>query len=169
MEIWKDIPNYEGIYQVSNLGRVKSLLRKKWSGRVYYDVNEKILSTSCSTFKYDIVRLYKDKKVNTRTLHSLVAEVFLNHLSCGHKIVIDHINNNPKDNRAENLQVVTQRFNCKKNQSIYSSQYKGVNWDKASDKWVSRIEINRKAIFLGRFKTELEAHQAYQNKLKEII
>lgn len=169
MEIWKDVPGYEGIYQVSDLGRVKSLLRKKWNGTSYHYINEKILNTSCSTFKYDIVRMYKDKKVNTRTIHSLVAEVFLNHLSRGNKIVIDHINNNPKDNRLVNLQVVTQRFNCKKNQSIYSSQYKGVHWCKTSNKWVSRIEINRKGIFLGRFNCELAAHQAYQNKLKEII
>lgn len=162
MEIWKDIPGYEGLYQVSNLGCVKSL---NYNGTK----KEKLLNLLGKKMTYYSVTLYKNNKTHRRTIHSLVAEVFLKHVACGHKIVIDHINDNPKDNRAENLQIVTQRFNCKKNQSIYSSQYKGVNWDKASDKWVSRIEINRKAIFLGRFKTELEAHQAYQNKLKEII
>ena len=162
MEIWKDIPGYEGLYQVSDLGNVKSL---NYNGTK----KEKLLNLLGKKMTYYSVTLYKNNKTHRRTIHSLVAEVFLKHVACGHKIVIDHINNNPKDNRVGNLQVVTQRFNCKKNQSIYSSQYKGVNWDKASDKWVSRIEINRKAIFLGRFKTELEAHQAYQNKLKEII
>jgi hypothetical protein len=93
---------------------------------------------------------------------------FLNHIPSGNKLVIDHRNDNKLDNRLENLQVVTNRFNTCKTRGNYSSKYKGVNWHKHTQKWVSRIIINNKRHSLGYFNCELAAHLAYQNKLKTI-
>lgn len=167
-EVWKDIDymkGFEGLYQVSNLGNVKSLSKIKFNGRYYYNANEKILSPLGKNLDYYLVRLYKDKKGKSRTIHSLVAEAFLNHTANGHKIVIDHINDIKKDNRLENLQIVTQRENCKKTQGRYSSKYKGVSWGKTKNKWLAHVRINGKLFALGSFKTELDASIAYQNKL----
>lgn len=102
--------------------------------------------------------------------HTLVASSFLNHFTDGtNRLVIDHINNIKTDNRVENLQLLTNRDNCSKGKKgKYSSKYTGVCWSKMDKKWKSQIDINRININLGLFKTELEAHEAYQNKLSEI-
>ena len=76
-EIWKDIKDYEGLYQASNLGRIKSLERRcraKWYTR---KVPEKIYSPALDTYGYPIVSLHKDGKKKTFTVHKLVANAFL--------------------------------------------------------------------------------------------
>lgn len=153
-EIWKDIPEYDGLYQVSNLGNVKSFFFGK----------ERILKQTSDKKGYLYVAL-KGKKIR---VHQLVAIAFLNHKPCGLKYVVDHINDVKFDNRLENLQVVTNRFNIRKTQGSGSSQYKGVHWCKTSSRWISSIRINGKRNRLGSFKNEYDAHLAYQNKLKEL-
>lgn len=170
-EIWKDIKGYEGLYQVSNLGRVKSLPKEWRSGECYYNVrkhNGKIMSSVINSSGYLIVGFYKDKKRKTVSVHQLVAMTFLGHQPDGYKFVCDHINDNKLDNRLENLQIVTQRFNTCKTQGKYSSKYKGVSFNKLSNKWIAYININRKKVHLGYFNCELSASLAYQNKLKTL-
>jgi hypothetical protein len=65
-EIWKDVIGYEGLYQVSNLGKVKS---------IYYR-NAKILKAMPSTNKYLMVNLYKNKKPSFQLIHRLMYESF---------------------------------------------------------------------------------------------
>lgn len=168
-EIFKDIPNYEGLYQVSNLGNVKSLSRKviKKNNSISF-TKDRILKYSINKHGYCFVVLSKNNNQKGYKIHQLVAMAFLNHTPCGFKLVIDHINDSKTDNRLENLQIVTSRFNCKKNQTNYSSQYKGVSWNKSKNKWQVEIKINNKRIFLGRFTNEYDAHLVYQNKLKSI-
>jgi hypothetical protein len=171
-EIWKDIPEYEGLYQVSNLGRIKSL-PKQWScgQNTIRKHNGKILKTGTAGAngnEYLMINLCKNKKRKTVKIHQIVAVAFLNHKINGHKLVVDHINDNRFDNRVENLQIVTQRFNALKTQGIYSSKYKGVNWHKKSNKWRAKIYINKKHIHLGLYENEYDAHLSYQNALKNI-
>ena len=107
-------------------------------------------------------------KRNPYRAHQIVAITFLGHKPCGYILVVDHINDNKLDNRVENLQIVTNRFNCRKTQGRYSSQYKGIYWDKNAKKWRSSIIINGKPKHLGLFIDEYEAHLTYQNALKNI-
>jgi len=159
-EIFKDIPNYEGKYQVSNLGRVKSLNYKNTG-------LESILKQRID--KYGYCRLNLSNSIQkTVYVHKLVAMTFLNHKPCGLDLVIDHKNDIKTDNRVENLHIVTQRFNSNKTQGKYSSQYKGVHLCKASGKWISRIKINGKKKYLGCFKCELKAHYTYLQAVKEL-
>ena len=160
-EIWKDVIGYEGLYEVSNLGRVKSLGNNKTK-------KERILKPGKNSVGYLHVSLYKNKTPLSRTIHQLVSESFLNHKSCFYELVVDHINNNKLDNRVENLQIVTARENVYKTKDKYSSKYKGVTWHKSGKKWVSRITINGKNTYLGYFVNEQEASQAYQNALATI-
>jgi hypothetical protein len=162
MEEFRDIPGYEGLYQVSNLGNVKSLGNDRTR-------KEKILKLCINKTGYYHVGLSKHGKVKSLNVHQLVVMAFLGHDPCGYNLVVDHINNNPLDNRVDNLQIVTQRFNSKKNQVKYSSKHKGVSWYKKLNKWVSHIRINGKGFHLGYFNCELAASIAYQNKLKEIL
>lgn len=165
-EIWKDIPNYEGFYQVSNLGGLKSLEREvKHSSGCFMVLKEKILRPNKNNRGYLVCTLCKSGKQKKFTIHQLVAITFLNHVICGYKLVVDHINNNPLDNRVENLQLVTQRENISKDKKGGTSKYTGVNWCKKSKKYRSDIRINGKKKFLGCFKNEYEAHLYYQYAL----
>jgi hypothetical protein len=158
-EIWKDVIGYEGSYQVSNLGRVKSLKCNR----------KKILKLSINSVGYLRVNLCKNKRSVNRTIHQLVAESFLNHVPNGYKLVVDHINNNKLDNRVDNLRITTNRENTYKIQFNYSSKYKGVCWHKKNNKWISRISINGKNKTLGCFVNEFDAHLAYQTALNTLI
>lgn len=167
-EIWKDIPNYEGMYQVSNLGNVKSLNRFSTRNGNTLFITGRLMSKSKSNNGYYTVSLTKSSVKKTFIVHQLVAICFLNHKPCGMKLIIDHINDDKSDNRLENLQIVSARFNACKTQGKYSSKYKGVSSNNKSNKWVSKIRINGKSIYLGCFKNEYDAHLEYQRKLKEI-
>ena len=158
MEIWKDIPNYEGMYQVSSLGRVKSLRFNK----------EKILKPSIRTDGYLKVGLTKNKETKNITVHLLVATSFLNHKNDGtNKIVVDHINSIKTDNKLKNLQLISNRYNCSKDRKGIS-KYTGVTWFKRDKKWKAQIFKNNKQIHLGYFNTEIEASKAYQKELKNV-
>ena len=168
-EIWKDIPNYEGLYQVSNFGNVKSLARIVLrQGKYPFLCEEKIRINTLDRGGYYICSLHKNSKRKMYKVHQLVAMAFLNHKPCGFKLVIDHINNIKSDNRLENLQIVTQRFNAWKFKENKTSKYKGVYWHKAQKKWCVRIVINKKRKHLGYFDCELKAHLVYQNAIKQI-
>jgi hypothetical protein len=167
-EIWKDVPDYEGLYQVSNFGRVKSLPKEWVSGRGIKKHNGKILKGGKNSSGHLIVCLSKDSIKRTFCAHQLVAMAFLGHIPNRMELVVDHINDDPSDNRVENLQIVTQRFNSRKTQGKYSSKYKGVSWDKNGNKWRAQIIISGKVKHLGLFNCELKAHQAYKNALKNL-
>ena len=166
-EVWKDIPNYEGIYQASSLGRVKSLSREIWRTRNngYSVLKERILKNSINDMGYMMVGLSKDNKSKTRKTHQLVAEAFLNHKPCGYKLVINHKNFIKTDNRVENLEIVTARENCNHKHIKSSSKYTGVCWEKDTSKWTSQIHVNGVKKKLGRFKTEEEASLCYEMAL----
>jgi hypothetical protein len=160
-EVWKDIPCYEGLYEVSSLGRVKSLGNDKTR-------KEKILKQNINGSGYFKVCLFKDGISQNTTVHQLVAMAFLNHNPCGMALVVDHINWNKLDNRLENLQLITQRENCSKDVKNKTSKYTGVSWCKSAKKWTTKIQINSKKKHLGYFNCELAASIAYQNKLKTL-
>lgn len=168
-EQWKDVVGFQGIYQVSDLGRVKSLSRiTKINEKRSRLTNDRILSSSKDTGGYIFVCLYENSKPKTRRVHLLVAASFLNHISNGtHDIIVDHKSNFKIDNRTLNLQLTSTRVNNSKDVKNKTSKYTGVSWDKNNNKWLSQIVFNKKTYNLGRYKTELEAKEAYENRLKK--
>lgn len=99
-EKWKDIPKYEGIYQISTMGRIK--VTRNGDERILVGVLDK--STGYRRFS-----LYKDGKVKRAYVHRLVAESFIPNVE--NKPEIDHINTIRHDNRVENLRWVTRKEN----------------------------------------------------------
>lgn len=158
-EIFKDVLGYEGLYQISNFGNLKSLKCGK----------EKFLKLNPNTRGYVNVKLYKNSIKKSFKLHVLVAVAFLGHVPDGtQKIVVDHIDNNKLNNYANNLQLITQRENSSKDKKNKTSKYTGVYFSKKMNSFVSRIRINGISKYLGCFKDEFKAHMAYQNALKEL-
>lgn len=112
-EIWKDVVGYEGLYQVSNKGNIRS------KDRLYntpYLKNVQVVIRKGTSIKprpdrygYLTVRLKKNSKGKTFTIHKLVALAFIENVSG--KTCIDHINGNRTDNRVENLRWVTIKEN----------------------------------------------------------
>lgn len=161
-EIWKDVPGYEGLYQVSDLGRIKSLVRKT-------RLRERILIPLINRGYY-CVDLSKNGQRKMIKISILVAMAFLGHKPDGtHKIVVDHLDNIKAHNCVSNLQLITNRENCSKDKfrHNYSSKHVGVCWVKRDKKWKSQICINGELRNLGYFDDEIEASNAYQLALKK--
>lgn len=95
-EVWKDIKGYEKLYQVSNLGRVKSLKTNK-------------ILKSNPTFSYKFVGLYKNKRCKLITIHRLVATTFIENPN--NYNIINHIDGNVNNNNVSNLEWCTQKHN----------------------------------------------------------
>lgn len=110
-EIWKDIPNYEGLYQVSNLGDVRSLDRvvivKSKTGISYSQIRKgKILKPS-DNGGYLYVNLCKDCVSTTHFIHRLVAEAFVINVDTNIYVEVNHKNGNKHRNVFNNLEWVT--------------------------------------------------------------
>lgn len=105
-EIWKDVEGYEGLYQISNLGNVKSLDRyvKQKDNKIKH-IKEKMLTSHDNNRGYLAVNLSKDGKTKTHTVHRLIATAFIPNPE--NKPCIDHINAIRTDNRIENLRWAT--------------------------------------------------------------
>lgn len=121
MEIWKDIKDYEGLYQVSNYGRVRSVerlcLRSLPSGTVRHCIQkERIikplinLGTRKGVLPRYQVGLSKEGKVKSKQVHRLVAEAFL---GCTDELEVNHKDGNPLNNHIDNLECVSRSENIK--------------------------------------------------------
>lgn len=102
MEIWKDIPGYEGLYQASNMGRIRSL-KFRHIDRIH------IMCLGKRTDGYLCVGLSKNGKVTSKTVHRLVALTFLPNPN-GYEMV-NHKDENKRNNRVDNLEWCTRSYN----------------------------------------------------------
>lgn len=169
MEVWKDISNYEDKYQVSNYGNVKSLDRvtESSNGKMIPIKGVLLNKYSCKRGYYNVYLYESRDKRKFFGVHQLVAMAFLDHIPCGHDIVVDHKDENKINNHLQNLRLTTNRINCSRGKKNKTSRFTGVHYSKERSKWVAQIRINGRTIPLGRFKCELAASKAYQDKLNE--
>lgn len=170
-EIWKDIEGFEGLYQVSNLGRVKSLSRSVFMINYKRSVitNEKILKNNIGNVGYPRVSLFKSGISKQFCVHTLVANAFIpnpENLSD-----VNHIDGDRTNSNLNNLERVSRRENA-----THSILRRGINGStlgvtfcktqNKKNKWKSSIWINgRGHVFLGQFQTKEEASKAYQKAL----
>jgi predicted XRE-type DNA-binding protein len=114
-EIWKDVPGYEGFYQASNLGNIKTL----GSGKSFIGKN---LKPGDNGKGYLFVYLWKNKKAKRYYVHRLILITFLGES----KKQVNHKDCNKKNNSLENLEYVTLKqnmYHAKKNKRFYVSDY----------------------------------------------
>ena len=112
-EIWKDIDGYEGYYQISNYGRVKSLGRNIYTtdGRFHRYKKEKIKIPKTTSDGYSAVTLSVNCHNKTFSVHSLVANAFLSKPKSDEVLEINHKDTDRKNNHFTNLEWVTHREN----------------------------------------------------------
>lgn len=101
MEEWRDVPGYEGLYKVSNIGRVKSL-------NYNHTNKEKILDTFLVR-NYVCINLWRNRRFKQVKVHRIVYEAFIGPIPKG--MQVNHINENKTDNRPENLNLMTPKEN----------------------------------------------------------
>lgn len=113
MEIWKTVNGYEGLYEVSNKGRVRSLdkIVPKWDGQRL--LKGKILKGGITRFGYVKVILTKEKTKRTFLVHRLVAEAFIENDNPKSKNQVNHIDGDKLNNSIENLEWVTASENVR--------------------------------------------------------
>lgn len=145
-EIWKDIKGYEGLYQVSNLGRVKSFHK--------YGKKGGLRSFRKDKDGYLTLFLHKEGRISVKKVHRLVAEAFIPNLH--NKPCIDHINTIKTDNRVENLRWCTIKENS---ENPLSRKHLSIarTGTKASDETRRKFSLQRQGVLnsmYGRKHTE---------------
>jgi predicted XRE-type DNA-binding protein len=119
-EVWKDVINYEGLYQISNMGRIKSLPR---NSRTKIVKDKKILKLKQIKGDYIQVKLCKNSIAKMRIVSRLVAEHFLQ--KPDYTVVANHINSIRDDNRVENLEWISQSENIRYSYKFGKASQKG--------------------------------------------
>jgi hypothetical protein len=149
-EIWKDIDGYEGLYQVSNYGRIKSL---------HYHMSNRqvILCTRVNSRGYERVGLNKENKKKLFSVHRIVACAFVENPHS--KNTVNHIDENKLNNRSDNLEWMTQKEN-----DNYSTRNKRMA-DSLSKKV---IRINESNMIVEVFKNPLEVSNKYSYKIGSV-
>lgn len=144
-EIWKDIKGYEGLYQVSNLGRVKSLKRKVYAGRgrMRWEDGGILSSYRNNGNGYKIVGLNKESKVKNKYIHRLVAEAFLENPN--NLPYVNHKDENKANNCVENLEFCTAQYNCTYNNLHIKNGAKKINNPSISKK-IFQLDDNNNII-----------------------
>lgn len=114
------------------------------------------------------IRAYRGEKHNGKNCSVYMHRVILN---APNDMEVDHINGDRLDNRRENLRLASTTENRRNTRKVYkpgvtTSIYKGVFWHKKLMKWASRIQVNRRRIWIGCFLDECAAAQAYDHAAK---
>lgn len=156
-EIWKDIEGYNGQYQISNFGRIISYKKKHPRLLIFKE-----------KYGYYQIQLTNEYGIKYCRVHRLVAHHFIESIPEG--MLVNHIDMDRKNNCVVNLEIISHRENVIHGwrSRDKSSAYTGVSKvNRKKNPWAARIQVDKKVLFLGHYKTELEAYRARVNYEKE--
>jgi hypothetical protein len=165
-EVWLPIKGYEGLYEVSDLGRVKSLKRtaSHWRGGVR-TVKEKILKQEIVIGDYRRVCLLKDKIKKRISVHRLVAFNFLEEDK--DRLFVNHIDRNTSNNKVENLEWVSRSENQTHACLNANNNHYGIHKTKNKEEYQVRFNHNSVRVYLGTFKNIKKALKIRDKFIKE--
>lgn len=157
--IYREIPGFEGLYQVSRCGKVVALTRMVEMPNGGHKVIKRHHPKQSVTYKgYLKVMLTNGKSERKgRFVHRLVMLAFVGKS----KLQVHHKDGNKQNNNLENLEYVTNRQNtsARFDKTKTSSKYTGVTW--TGRKWQATKKINGKPTYLGVYEIEEDAQKAY--------
>ena len=140
-EIWKDIDGYEGLYQISNMGRVRSLDRFVNQGKIYRFCTGSIIKPGVSEKGYNRVDLHKNGKTKHCKVHRLVAEAFIPNPD--NLPIINHKDECKTNNHVDNLEWCSVSYNntygCRIEKKVYQYSLDG----EFIKEWQSCKEVQR--------------------------
>ena len=153
-EIWKDIEGYEGLYQVSNLGRVKSLERTIWNNGGLYKKSERILKAYDNGHGYLRVELYKEGNREQPLVHVLVATAFLD--NADNLPEVNHKDENKYNNCVENLEYCSRLYN-----NTYNGRAKKVGEKNTNNPKISKpvFSVNKESGLIMYWESIMEAER----------
>ena len=155
-EIWKDIIGYEGLYQISNFGNVKSFSRP---GTQTKPNSFRILKFCFDKDNYKTVCLCKKNKKSTKRVHKLVANAFLIKYLETH-FIVNHIDSDISNNNVKNLEFVSIQENVCHGTSKRKDFVGITRVSKLSNRFMARTTIDKKRLYLGAFDTKEDAYKA---------
>lgn len=159
-----DIPGYEGLYQIS----LNGLVRSKNKGLFDLDTPARLLCPEVTRGGYYRVTLCKGDIVQRHMVHRLMLQTYRPSLQDSEiKLHVDHIDGVRTNNCLHNLRYVTQRQNNQNTKKHRAGKLLGTI-QKGSGRFQARITIDGVRVSLGTFITEQEAHEAYVKKLEEL-
>lgn len=168
MEEWRDCVGFEGFYQVSNLGGIRSLDRILSDGRKR---KGQMMKTRIGTRGYVKVGFRDGAQQHTFNVHRLVAIVFVDGYS--EDKVVDHIDGNKANNSAKNLRWVSQSVNnMNRKECVSFSGETGVEYrsDMVKSKpWLARVKIKGKTHNLGYHAKKQDAVDARAKFIEELL
>ena len=161
MEIWKDIKGYEGHYQASSLGAIRSVEREDIDNKgVLRKYKSKILKQHKHSSGSMRVMISRDGVSSQLFVHQLVALAFFDEYNLGRGMQVRH--KEAIDNNApENLRIYTENSRIDIN-GAYKKRYKGVKFDHRSKKYFAYISVAGKERYIGTFQTPEGAYDAYK-------
>lgn len=164
-EIWKDIPGYEGSYQVNNFGIIKSLSRLTDHGKYGKFIMKGRILKPKKHNGYMIVSLRLNNKTVTASIHKLVALAFIENPE--NKPCVNHINGIKDDNRMENLEWCTYKENMSHAVKTGLNNMKGTNHHKAklNDNDIRTIRKSRNKISQSKLGEMFNVSQQHINKI----
>lgn len=173
MEEWRVVDDYLGVYEVSNLGRVRSndrYVNSKHGPKTRFSKGQILKCTRHHT-GYLVVSLRdKDAKCRQWRVHILVGNAFLSHKKTSRKRILDHLDGDKENNAVDNLEWVTYRENAVRGKLCLKGNCNtksiGVT-RRPTGYYIAQICINGKKKHLGHFKTEEEAANSYRDFVNE--
>jgi hypothetical protein len=161
IEIWKDVVGYEGCYQVSNTGRVKSIVRTFVSGNNSIQKTTEKELKYCITNGYKRVTLYTSGKLKNYCIHRLVAMAFIDNPY--NLNVVNHKDENRLNNNVENLEWCTYKYNTN-----YGTTREKISKAVIAGKECKKVKAFKDGILIGRFDSVRDAVKVLNNTKNNI-